>query len=84
MNRAKNILKNHQISINIEDDLPLINADEKSLSEVIYTLLDNAAKYSPENSKIEISAIKTQDEKIEIAVSDEGRGIPERMARKDF
>ncbi len=51
---------------------------------MIYTLLDNAAKYSPENSKIEISADKTQDEKIEIAVSDEGRGIPVEWRGKIF
>ena len=84
LNRAAKILKNHRVVIGIEENLPSVKADEESLSEVIYTLLDNAAKYSPENSKIEISANKTEDEHIEIAVADEGRGIPAEWRGKIF
>ena len=64
--------------------MPLIRVDEKALAEVIYTLVDNAANYSPEDSKIEISANKIENEMIEIAVSDEGRGIPSEWREKIF
>ena len=84
LRRAKNTLQNRQVLQTIENDLPLIRVDEKALAEVIYTLVDNAAKYSPEDSRIEISAKKIENEMIEIAVSDEGRGIPEEWREKIF
>lgn len=49
-------------------------ADEKSLTEVFVILLDNAIKYSEQNSKIEIRAKKI-DSKVEIMVEDHGLGI---------
>lgn len=84
LRRAKNILQNRKVLQNIENDLPLIRVDEKALAEVIYTLVDNAAKYSPEDSQIEISAKKIENEMIEIVVGDEGRGIPEEWREKIF
>ena len=68
----------------LENDLPLVRVDEKALAEVIYTLLDNAAKYSPEDSKIEIAAHEVENDFMEIAVSDEGRGIPSEWREKVF
>ena len=84
LRRAKNILQNRKVLLNFEKDLPLIRVDEKALAEVIYTLVDNAANYSPEDSRIEISANKIENEMIEIAVSDEGRGIPSEWREKIF
>ena len=82
--RAKNQLNSNHISINLERDLPSVLVDAHSISEVVYTLLDNAAKYSPENSKIRISARRAENETVEIAVEDEGRGIAEAMREKVF
>lgn len=84
LNRAEKILLNHQIALELEKDLPPVRVDEKALAEVIYTLVDNAAKYSPENSKIEIAASNIQNRMIEISVSDEGRGIPAEWCGKIF
>lgn len=84
LNRAEKILQNHHVSVKLENDLFLVRVDEKALAEVIYSLIENAAKYSPENSKIEISASKIQDETIEICISDEGRGIPAEFREKVF
>lgn len=82
--RAKNRLSSNHISIEIERDLPSIFVDASSIAEVVYTLLDNAAKYSPKNSKIRISARRAENETVEIAFEDEGTGIEEKMREKVF
>lgn len=82
--RAKIQLSSNHILIEIERDLPSIFVDASSIAEVIYTLLDNAAKYSPKSSKIRISARRAENEMVEIAVEDEGKGIEEKMREKVF
>lgn len=84
LERAENILENRRILLKLERDLPLVKAEEKALAEVIFTLIDNAANYSPTDSEIEISARRAQNEMIEIAVKDEGRGIPIEWREKVF
>jgi len=51
-----------------------MHIDVRALAEVIYTLLDNARKYSPESSTIILSA-RREDANVEVSVSDEGSGI---------
>lgn len=81
--RAENLLKNHRIRIELEKDLPLVTVDAKSLAEVVYTLLDNAAKYSPENSQITIKA-NVEKNDVKLSVNDEGKGIAEDIREKVF
>ena len=50
--------------------------DPKWTQEAVFNLLDNAVKYSPEGSKIEVS-LKEFELFSCIAISDQGRGIPE-------
>ncbi len=82
--RAKNHLKSNQISIEIEANLPNVLVDASSIAEVVYTLLDNAAKYSPNGSHIRISARRAESETVEIAVEDEGKGVVPHMREKVF
>ena len=82
--RGKNQLSSRQVLIDIELDLPNVFVDAHSVSEVVYTLLDNAAKYSPNGSQIKISARRVAGEMIEIAVEDEGHGVREEMREKVF
>ena len=82
--RAKNQINSHQVLIEIERDLPEVLVDAGSISEVVYTLLDNAAKYSPAGSRIRIEARRARAETIEIAVEDEGEGIVPEMREKVF
>jgi K+-sensing histidine kinase KdpD len=82
--RAKNQLNSNHILITIERDLPNIFVDASSIAEVVYTLLDNAAKYSPKDSQIRISSRHVENEMVEIAVEDEGRGVSEEMREKVF
>lgn len=83
LKRAENLLKNHRIRVELEKDLPLVSVDAKALAEVVYTLLDNASKYSPEDSQITVKAVVT-GEQVQISVSDEGSGILPEIREKVF
>ena len=82
--RAKNQLSSNTVLVEIEPELPNIFVDAHSLSEVIYTLLDNAAKYSPKDSKIKVSAYRAANEMVEVSVEDQGKGISAEMREKVF
>ena len=47
MKRAEPRTREHRIEMWLDDELPSVNVDERALVEVIYMLVDNAAKYSP-------------------------------------
>jgi two-component system sensor histidine kinase KdpD len=57
--------------------------DRDAIAEVLYTLLDNAVKYSSTYSRIDIMARRTGGE-LTIAVEDEGRGIPAELRARVF
>ena len=84
IDRAKNRLSEHEVSVEIEREPPAILVDAASIAEVVFTLLDNAAKYSPKNSKIRVSARREGSENVEISVENEGKGVPLEMREKIF
>ncbi|HYW70360.1 MAG TPA: DUF4118 domain-containing protein, partial [Pyrinomonadaceae bacterium] len=45
--RAEPLLQQHELRIRIEKELPIVRVDPRAVAEVIFTLLDNATKYSP-------------------------------------
>jgi K+-sensing histidine kinase KdpD len=83
LQRTDRLAVRHNISVDIGSDLPLLSADSKAIAEVVYNLIDNAAKYSPENSQIKVSARKVRD-KIEFSVEDEGKGVAAEDREKVF
>ncbi len=66
--------KNIKILKEIPDDLPLVYVDKEQLQRVIYNIIDNAIKYSPNGSNIIISC-KDRDETILCSIEDFGPGI---------
>jgi len=60
--------------INVAPDLPPIETDLAKFKQILYNLLSNAMKFSPEGAPITISAMHL-DETITISVRDEGIGI---------
>jgi len=66
--------RTHRMEVWI-DDLPLVTVDEHAISESIYTLIDNAAKYSPADSPITVRAAQRDDNSVVISVEDRGPGI---------
>ena len=84
LKRAEPRTREHQIEVWIEDALPLIKVDEPAIAEVIYTLVDNAAKYSPPETPIRITATPTDDGTILVSVEDQGPGIRADMRERVF
>jgi two-component system, OmpR family, sensor histidine kinase KdpD len=75
LQRAGNVLAGHHVEVEIDPHLPTLRIDAVLFEQVLFNLLDNAAKYSPAGSRIDVRA--SQDgELIEIEVVDEGPGIP--------
>jgi len=82
--RAQPITRQHRIVVDVEKELPGVRVDERAVSEVVYTLIDNAAKYSTAGSRIHISAHRADDDLIEMSVEDEGRGVPPDLRERVF
>ncbi len=72
--RAKQ--KHIAIHMDIPEDLPLVYIDKEQIQRVFFNLLDNAIKYSPDNSSIVISC-RDIGESILCVVEDSGPGIAE-------
>ena len=72
-NKAKR--KNIQVVFERQSEVT-VNSDAKAIERVLNNLLDNAFKYSPENSIIQIS-LRKQGEAIRLAVIDQGEGVAE-------
>lgn len=84
IDRARTALDTYHLFVEIEKELPSIFVDAGSITEVLYLVLDNAAKYSPQGSKIKVDAHQPADGVVEISISDQGRGIPESAREKVF
>ena len=75
--------KNITIQNHVENNLPLINADEDKTTWVLSNFFTNAIKYSLENSTIETS-VYTKDNSITFSVKDYGKGIAQEYQSKIF
>ncbi len=74
--------KHISISKNIVGEI-LFKGDFIKLQQVLFNILGNAVKFSPENSEIKISAKRNQDNVV-ITIKDEGIGIPKKYHKKIF
>ena len=66
----------HEIVVQAPAELGPIEADAEKLTQVFGNLLENALKYTPTGSRIEIGALATIENEIECHVRDNGAGIP--------
>ena len=82
--RAEALTRSHRFEVELERELPVARVDTSLIAEVLYSLIDNAAKYSPAGSLIKISARRAENEMIMIVVEDEGRGIPAPLRERVF
>lgn len=82
--RAAQITKNHQVEVHIGKDVGVVRVDERAMSEVFYTLIDNAAKFSRNGSVIRISAESAGSGGMRMAVEDQGPGIPPELRERVF
>jgi two-component system sensor histidine kinase KdpD len=75
LRRAGKILARHKVSLQLDADLPMLKLDAVLFEQVIFNLLDNAAKYAPAETTISIRSFRDRDS-VSLQVADEGEGIP--------
>ena len=75
LRRASKILGNHQVSLELAADLPMLELDAVLFEQVLFNLLDNAAKYAPAGTTISIRGLRDRDW-VALQIIDEGDGIP--------
>jgi len=85
LKKSKKKLDARPITIDIPEDLPNILIDKKLIEDVFINLIDNAIKYTPLLSPIEISAVLVRDkDSILVSVMDHGPGIVQEEVDKLF
>lgn len=82
--QTSGLLKHHHITTQIEAELPAIRVDGLLVEQVLINLLENAAKYTPVDSQISVQAKRIAKEWIEVAVEDNGPGIPTNQEQHIF
>jgi two-component system, OmpR family, sensor histidine kinase KdpD len=75
LRRATRILARHRVEIEMGEDLPMVLIDAVLFEQVLFNLLDNAAKYSDADSTIRIQGWR-ESETVCLQILDEGDGIP--------
>lgn len=74
LRRAVPLLEGRQVGSSVPPGLPSLSLDFVLAEQVLFNLLDNAAKYSPAGGRIEVEA-RQAGGRVEIVVRDEGPGI---------
>jgi PAS domain S-box-containing protein len=66
--------RTHRVVVDVANGLPVLPADPVRIESILYNLVDNALKYSPEGGDIRVFAV-ARDDWVEIGVQDHGIGI---------
>jgi two-component system, OmpR family, sensor histidine kinase KdpD len=75
LRRASKILVQHRVEVELAADLPMLHLDPVLFEQVLFNLLDNAAKYAPARTTVRIHGWR-ESEAVYLQVIDEGEGIP--------
>lgn len=75
--------KRLEIELLFADQVSMVNADRSRIQQVFYNLIDNAIKFSNEDSSITIETTE-QGKKLRVSVKDYGCGIPKDSVTKVF
>lgn len=72
------------IDCTLPADLPPIYVHPALIEQALFNVIENAAKFSPENQPVKIHVQKTEENKIRILISDKGPGIPDAERERIF
>jgi two-component system, OmpR family, sensor histidine kinase KdpD len=75
LRRASKILVHHNVSLELAADMPMLELDAVLFEQVLFNLLDNAAKYAPADTTISIRGLQDKNY-VTLQIIDEGEGIP--------
>jgi two-component system sensor histidine kinase KdpD len=76
-------LRRHQVAVRLPPNIPLLRFDAVLVERVLCNLLENAAKYTPGGSRIEVSAALRGDT-VDVMVYDNGPGLPAGSEERIF
>jgi two-component system sensor histidine kinase KdpD len=65
-----------RVTVAVPDDLPAVDVDPILIRQVLVNLVDNAARYSPEDEPVDVTMRATTRNRVEVAVMDRGPGVP--------
>ena len=68
--------KQLDVAFECDDDRILVNADHDAVYQVFYNICHNAVKFSEKGGKFRIRITNAKDKKVQIAVYNDGQGIP--------
>jgi two-component system, OmpR family, sensor histidine kinase KdpD len=77
------VLARHEVRVDLAADLPMLKLDPVLFEQVLFNLLDNAGKYTPSGSKIDLRAARFGNQ-VRLEVADEGDGIPANDLERIF
>ena len=83
LGRMERAMRNHPVASHIDDGLPPVAIDELLMQQVLTNLLDNAVKFSPPGSTIDLSC-RRDGPNLVLAVADRGPGVPPDETQRIF
>ncbi|MEE7464824.1 two-component sensor histidine kinase [Methylobacterium fujisawaense] len=83
LRRVEKVLGGHRIAVDLAPNLPILPLDPVLFEQVLVNLLDNAAKYAPEDTTVTVRA-RQDGRSVRIEILDEGNGIPEEDVERLF
>ncbi len=93
LGRLRPVVARHRVVVRVSDDLPPVPLDYVEIDQVLTNLIENAAKYAPPGTEIEVGA-RREGDAVRFEVKDHGPGVPpdserglfapfQRIARRD-
>lgn len=73
----------HVITFTCKDEWLMARADARLIVQVVVNIVDNALKYTPPGSHIDITAAR-EDDKVAVTIADDGPGVPPEVGERVF
>ncbi|WAR43212.1 sensor histidine kinase [Methylomonas rapida] len=83
LSRLHKLLADRPVDVHIAPDMPMLFVDAVMIEQVLINLLENAARYTPAGSALEIR-VDAFENGVEISVADHGPGIPKGLEERLF
>jgi two-component system sensor histidine kinase KdpD len=75
LQRTVKILRHHSVELDLATDMPMVSLDAVLFEQVLFNILDNAAKYAAAGTTVRIRTWRDRDS-VSLQILDEGDGIP--------
>jgi two-component system sensor histidine kinase KdpD len=82
--RLRPIARAHRVRLNVDDDLPVVSLDVVMMDQILLNLLENALRFAPPGSEINVGVHAVDAARVELSVADHGPGVPEEARERIF